>query len=208
MEALCGPDAPSPAEGGRRLAHHRHGRRPNPNNLGQISETSFDLRRAPFYDAGMKLEGVYRTDTGIELAIWADVGPDGQIRAPFNVTVYAPATRELFHLEDYPEQYADFETAMEALGAGLRVATEIDHARWLPGTDFDATMASFLAKPRNRVEFLRLFAWNDPNGVYESTLLETNAQVEEVFEDLFGDLVDVAPRVENYAALKKRLLRE
>jgi len=206
---MCGPEAPSAEKGGRRLAHHRHGRRSNPNGLAQIEATSFPLDRSSIARTDARVSGAYRTDQGAEIVVWADVGPDGSPRAPYHTTVYSPSTGELFDIEDWPDMVANFETAMEAMGSGLRVALEIEQSSWSPRRDlgFDENLEGFLKRPRNRVDFYRLFTWNDPNGSHESTLLDPTSEVESTFEDMFGDLVDSGPRVETFAAIKKRLMR-
>jgi hypothetical protein len=182
-------------------------RRSNPSGLSKIQGTpSFPIDE--YIEEG--LVGAYRTDSGIEIFVWGvDVGD--RIEAPFNAIVYAPRTGETLRIEDGPDEYLDFDTDVRALGMAMRIAAEVDEAKWSPsGRGFEENFASFMrASTRNRVEFYRFLQWNDPNGSYLSVLTMEPEEVRELFEQVFEDYdLSSAPWLETYSAIKKRLLRE
>lgn len=236
VKETCGASAPKASEAGRLLAERKwtspadvasewkaHAdwaraanpkRWLNPNGLRKIDDPLLDLERYPW--AMDNLVGAFRTDDGLEIFVWGDqlhCDSDycelGAIE-PFYVLVHAPKTAEVFLVEEGIEELAEHATVMEALGTGMRVAAEVEQAEWHPGyyPSFEHAMAAFVEKPRNRVEYVRLFFWNDPNGAYYSVLTMEPDEIAELFEQVFEDVNVREPRVETYAAIKARLMRE
>jgi hypothetical protein len=182
-------------------------RKLNPDKLQQIEHPQLDLRRYPWLSDG--LMNAYRTESGTEIYVWTrsdpDDDPDYDYHRSFGVVVFRPATGEVFIPEEDID-YDEFDTEIETLGVGMRVAAEADQATWFAGLDFERNMHSFASKPRNRVEYYRLFSWNDRNGNYSSVLLADADDIQELFEETFEEQA-LPPRLEDYQAIKKRLLR-
>lgn len=233
VRETCGAGAPSPSQAARTMAERKwtspagvasewkaHApwaragnpkdvkRWLNPNGLRHIEDPLLDLERYPYMQDA--LVGAFLTDQGMEIYIWGETAGSDEPTAPFYVAVHLPKTSELLWVESGVEDLSEHATVMEALGSGLRVAMEAEQASWHPGyySDFDEAMAAFVERPRNRVEFVRLFFWNDPNGAYYSVLTMEMDEVTALFNQTFADLGVRAARVESYDQIKSRLMRE
>jgi len=175
----------------------------NPDGLERIEKPLLDIEEYPYLMEDLR--GAFRTDRGDEIYVWGD--EDG----PFNALIYMPRSGELYHLEDEPEYHKYYDTVIQALGAGMRASAEAEQATWDPRhyPSFEDAIYAFVSVPRNRVEFLRLFWWNDRNGAYDNVLTMEPEEIVELFDMIFGEEVGVSsPRVETYQAIKRRLLRE